>query len=101
MTKRELVDKIQELANYHLGHRGLNFDNYMRLTKAELEQRLEAAVRMHAIDVQINDLRSQHTECEWLHAAVFPMHHTPEMNDKLARLNQLCRQASDIWLGEV
>lgn len=101
MTKREIVDKIQELANYHLGHNGLNFDNYMRLSKAELENRLAAAERMHIVDVQIRELESQHTNDEWLHAAVFPAHNTPEMMEKYKRLQLLSLEASEIWLGEV
>lgn len=101
MTKRELVDRIQELAWFHLGHRGLRFDNYMNLNKAELERRCAAAERMHELDIQVQELRAQHTEQEWHFAAVFPLKVSPEMNAKRDQLNELMRAASDIWISKV
>lgn len=100
-TKREIVDRIQELAWFHLNSRGLCFDNYMYLTKADLERRLANAERMHLIDIQVRELEAKFTSEQRLFAAIFPKAADPAIVSALEHLNNLLRQAREIWLTGV
>lgn len=99
ITKRELVNQIQELANYHLGHKGLNFNNYMNLNKAELERRLVNAQKMHELDTQVRAIYANWTSEQLLVAGCFPLSVQPELKEAHDQLNILGRQASELWFS--
>lgn len=98
VTKQQIVNKIQELANEYLGHGGSCFDNFISLKKSDLEDRLETAEQMIIVKRQAEVLREKHTKQEWAMVAIFSIHTSEEMKKDRQKLYDLLRLANDLWL---
>lgn len=98
MIKKEIIAKIQEIANEYLGHGGLDFSKtHVRLTKSELEEQLENAEKMIIVKREAELLREKYDKQKWRFIAVFPLSCTEEERQDRIELNNLLRSANDIW----
>ena len=99
MTKKQILERVQEIANEYLKTNSLNFIDsaYKRLSKPELEARLENAEKMIIYHRESESLKNKFDGTAWEVAKLFPMTAPDAIRQATLVHSELVRKAMDYW----